>query len=57
MKTKYSLITSAETSEREFGNLKRINDNYPKYVVTMDPMATLVNDNGIRVLQAEDFLL
>ncbi len=57
MKTKYSLITSAETSEREFGNLKRINDNYPKYVVTMDPMASLVNDNGIRVLQAEDFLL
>ena len=57
MKTKYSLITSAETSERELGNLKRINDNYPKYVVTMDPMASLVNDNGIRVLQAEDFLL
>ena len=49
-------ISSPETYEREFGNLKRIKDNYPKYVVTMDPMASLVNDDGIQVLRAEEFL-
>lgn len=50
-------ISSKETYEREFGNLKRIKDNYPKYVVTMDPLAQLVNDDGIKVLQAQNFLL
>lgn len=50
-------ISSKETYEREFGNLKRIKDNYPKYVVTMDPLAQLVNDDGIEVLQAQSFLL
>lgn len=50
-------ISSKETYEREFGNLKRIKDNYPKYVVTMDPLAQLVNDDGIEVLQAQNFLL
>ena len=49
-------ISSPETYEREFGNLKRIKDNHPKYVVTMDPLATLVNDDGIQVLKAEEFL-
>lgn len=29
-------ITEKETMEREFGNLKAIKDNYPKYVVTLD---------------------
>lgn len=49
-------ISSPETYDREFGNLKRIKDNYPKYVVTMDPLSPLLNDNGIRVLKAESFL-
>jgi len=49
-------ISSADTYEREFGNLKRIKDNYPKYVVTMDSMAALLNDDGIQVLKAEDYL-
>lgn len=30
------LLSSPETVEREFGNLERINDNYPKYVVSGD---------------------
>ena len=29
-------ITEKQTMEREFGNLKAIKDNYPKYVVTLD---------------------
>jgi hypothetical protein len=49
-------ISFPETYEREFGNLKRIKDNYPKYVITMDSFSTLVNDDGIIVVQAADFL-
>lgn len=30
------LLASPETVEREFGNLERINDNYPKYVISGD---------------------
>ncbi|KIE90614.1 hypothetical protein AP460_02803 [Actinobacillus pleuropneumoniae] len=29
-------INEEKTLEREFGNLLKIQDNYPKYVVTMD---------------------
>lgn len=50
-------IRSEETYAREFGNLKLISDNYPKYVVTMDSAALLVNDSGIRALSLRDFLL
>lgn len=49
-------ISTPDTYEREFGNLRRIKDNYPKYVVTMDPLSTLLNDDGIQVLKAEEFL-
>lgn len=50
-------ISSPETYEREYGNLKRIKDNHPKYVITIDPLAQLVNDEGIITLQASEFLL
>ncbi len=30
------LIANEKTAEREYGNLLKIKDNYPKYVVTMD---------------------
>lgn len=30
------LLASNETTEREFGSLKAINDNYPKYVLSLD---------------------
>jgi predicted AAA+ superfamily ATPase len=49
-------VTAPETYEREFGNLKLIRDNYPKYVVTMDPNATLIHDSGIIVCPAKDFM-
>lgn len=32
------MLASEETVEREFGNLSAIKDNFPKYVVTMDPV-------------------
>ena len=34
------LIVNEETRKREFGNLMRIQDNYPKYVVSMTPLIT-----------------
>jgi len=49
-------IASLETYEREFGNLKRIKDNYPKYVITLDPLAEMINDSGIIVKTLRSFL-
>ena len=45
-----------EDSDREVGNLMMIRDNYPKYVVTLDSLAT-GNENGIKVVQLSEFLL
>ena len=50
-------VTGEETYEREFGNLKLIKDNYPKYVVTMDPNVGLIHDSGIVACTARQFLL
>lgn len=50
-------ITNEATYQREFGNLKLIRDNYPKYLVTLDPIAALVNDSGIIACTMRDFLL
>ena len=51
------MVTGEETYEREFGNLKLIKDNYPKYVVTMDPNVGLIHDSGIVACSARQFLL
>lgn len=48
---------SEDTYEREFGNLKLIKDNYPKYVVTMDPNVGLIHDSGIVACSVRQFLL
>lgn len=50
-------VSGEETYEREFGNLKLIKDNYPKYVVTMDPNAGLIHDSGIVACSAREFFL
>lgn len=49
------LLTNEETIEREFGPLKNILDNYPKYVVTMDDVD--MSHDGIEHLNLVDFLL
>ena len=49
-------VTIPEDSSRETDNLLEIPDNYPKYVVTLDRLAT-GNEKGIRVVHLEDFLL
>ena len=50
-------VSGEDTYEREFGNLKLIKDNYPKYVVTMDPNVGLIHDSGILACSARQFLL
>ena len=49
-------VTIPEDSTRETDNLLEIRDNYPKYVVTLDKLAT-GNENGIRIVYLEDFLM
>lgn len=50
------LLASQETINREFGNLKLIGDNYPKYVISLDRMMGDVNADGIRHIYLRDFL-
>ena len=45
-----------EQSDREIGNLMAIRDHYPKYVVTLDDLAT-GNINGVKIVHLADFLL
>ena len=51
------LIANDETREREFGNLHKIKDNYPKYVVSMTPGVTRSDDNGVTHLHLRNFLM
>ena len=45
-----------EDSDREVKNLLEIKDHYPKYVVTLDELAS-GNINGVRIMHLADFLL
>jgi len=49
------LLHSQETVEREFGNLEKIKDNYPKMVVSMDEFSGNTH-NGIQHIHLRDFL-
>ena len=50
------LVASEDTYNREFGALHRINDNYPKYVISMTPLIDKVDDNGISHISLRRFL-
>lgn len=51
------LLSSEETIKRELGNLASIRDNYPKMVVSMDPIGgELPQYPGIKVCPLRDFL-
>ena len=50
------IIADNNTYEREFGNLRAIKDNYPKYVISMTPLGTKSDDNGITHLHLRKFL-
>jgi predicted AAA+ superfamily ATPase len=49
------LLSDERVIEREFGNLEKINDNYPKFVVSLDPVS-FGNRQGISHIRAWDFL-
>jgi predicted AAA+ superfamily ATPase len=52
------LLSSEETVSREFGNLLEIKDNYPKYVVSMDPVSgNLPEYPGVLHLNLREFLV
>lgn len=51
------LIADHQTMEREFGNLLKINDNYPKYVISMNPMSAPQDYEGIQHLTLRIFLM
>ena len=50
------IIADMATREREFGNLRAIKDNYPKYVISMTPLVTSNDDDGITHLHLRKFL-
>ena len=51
------LISEEATFQREFGNLQKINDNYPKYVVSMTPFMNSSKYEGIIHISLKDFLM
>lgn len=48
-------VRDEETLKRELSSLELINDNYPKYLITLD--YDTANYNGIKQISALDFLL
>ena len=50
------LVATEETAKREFGTLERIADNHPKYVISMSPLVTRNNHNGIVHVGMREFL-
>ena len=50
------MLATEDVIEREFGAYKDIQDNYPKYVVTLNDL-DVGNDEGIKIVHLQDFLL
>ena len=50
----YTIALSKETEDREYRPLEGIRDNYPKYIVTVDPL--LQQRNGIAHVNLVDFM-
>jgi hypothetical protein len=51
------LLVDKSTVEREFGNLMKIPNNYPKYVISMDPIIKPKDFDGITHMPLRTFLL
>lgn len=50
------IIADEATREREFGNLRAVKDNYPKYVISMTPLLDKNDDGGITHIHLHRFL-
>ena len=51
------MIADENTRKREFGNLESINDNYPKYVVSLDEWTSGSSINGIEHIHLGECLM
>jgi len=51
-----TLDNDETTAQREFGNLLKIEDNYPKYVVSLNDISTGMSKEGIIHTNLIDFL-
>jgi uncharacterized protein len=51
------ILSEQSTIDREFGNLLKISDNFPKYVVSMDKISDTSTYQGIFRLHVKDFCL
>lgn len=50
------LIANDETRKREFGNLRLIADDYPKYVISASPLLKRSDDEGVTHIHIREFL-
>ena len=50
------LIADEETEKREFGNLQAIKNNHPKMVISMNPLNTISDVEGIKHIHLRQFL-
>ena len=50
------IIGDDQTRQREFGALRGITDNYPKYVISMTPLVSRSDDEGIQHISLREFL-
>jgi predicted AAA+ superfamily ATPase len=50
------MFSDESTVQREFGNLLKIENNYPKYVVTMDEFGS-GDYSGVEQIHLKDFLM
>lgn len=48
-------VLDPNTFDREITPLKRVNDNYPKFIITMDELP--MDEEGIKIINIIDFLL
>jgi uncharacterized protein len=51
------MLTNQETIDREYGNLLDIQDNFPKYVLTMDELSETSTYKGIQRMHVKDFCM
>lgn len=50
------IVSEEKNEEREFGPLEKLNDNYPKYVISMTPLLKSRDRHGITHLSLREFL-
>lgn len=50
------MLSDEKTKKREFGNLLKIDNNYKKYIVTLDSFSSGTNYKGIEQLHLREFL-